>query len=108
MGNSKTEFWIGFVFFAIGLLFFILFFFFIFYPMIKKFKYKGQTHAYLIEDIEVDNPDTGTTYLPKYYFIVANISYICEPSISTSTLPDHSKDLVYYDPENPNDFFNRI
>ena len=42
-------------------------------------------------------------YRPKYYFIVANKTYICRPSGSESIRPDHSKDLVYYDPENPND-----
>ena len=90
-------------FFAGGSIIFIVFFFFLFYPLIKKNKYKGQTHAYLIEDDKYDDSEGGTMYCPKYYFIVANKTYICRPSGSESIRPDHSKDLVYYDPENPND-----
>ena len=79
-----------------------MFFFIYIYPVIKKNSYEGKVHAFKIEDGEHSSED-GITYCPIYYFKVLNITYECTTSGCESLRPDHSKDLVYYDPSNPND-----
>ena len=63
-------------------------------------KYDSQTTAYKIELNENYDFDEGTKYSPTYYYKVNGKNYECE-SIASNSVPNESKNKVYYDSKNP-------
>ena len=54
----------------------------------------------VIENIDREG---GKVYCPIYYFNVSNITYECKSNYESTSYPDFSKDLIYYNPLNPED-----
>ncbi len=63
-------------------------------------KYDSQTTAYKIDANAQDGSD-GVMYYPIYYFKVRGEEYKCESKSGSSSLPNESKNKVYYDSKNP-------
>ena len=63
-------------------------------------KYDSQTTAYKIDANEHYDSD-GTMYYPIYYFKVRGESYKCESKSGSNSVPNESKNKVYYDSKNP-------
>ena len=66
----------------------------------NTWKYDSKTEAYKIYLNEFSNDD-GTTYAPIYYFRVNGENYECRTATNNSSVPDESKNIVYYDSTNP-------
>lgn len=100
MEKKKRDFLIIII---IDILTFISSIYFIFYlPIMKVVKHlDSQIHANLISENSSYDSDSGTMYSPIYYYEVKGVSYTCKSSISSSKSPDLSKDLVYYNSNNP-------
>ena len=64
-------------------------------------KYDSQTKAYRIDPNENYDIDDGTTYNPIYYFKVDGREYQCYSKGGSSSYPNESKNIVYYDSSNP-------
>lgn len=56
------------------------------------------TNIIVKEDYDSDD---DITYSPVYYYEVKGESYVCKSKSSSSTYPDTSKGLVYYNSEDP-------
>ena len=56
--------------------------------IIKKNNYKGQVHAFKIED-GYDSSGNVKCYYPLYHFNVSNITYVCKSTHSSYISNDH-------------------
>ena len=75
--------------------------YFFIYPSIKKYTYEKQTNNTEIKVVEDTDIEGGIVYYPIYYFNISNVTYECKSNYKSTSYPDFSKNLVYYNPSNP-------
>ena len=63
--------------------------------------YDSKARAFKIEPNESIDSEGSSTYYPIYHFKVNRNIYQCESASGSSKVPDKSKNIVYYDSQNP-------
>lgn len=101
--NTKKGYLFGSIFFAVGVLFFIIFSWLTFNGIVKKYSLDSSVVAKYIDQNCHRDSEGSSLCSPIYYYEVEGVEYTCKIGYSSSDTASESQNKVYYDSNNPSD-----
>lgn len=99
--NIKKEKRFFYPFFIIGVVVLIVLLVFIIMNIIKSKSLDSTTMSTSVEIISHVDDEGNTMYSPTYYYTVKGENYACKSNFSSSSRPNNSNKIVYYDSKDP-------